>query len=103
MVVTIALETDEAKAAADAATDGIVLLVPRTEGDYARVGTVAKIEDRGELRGGILALVVRGLHRAVIGAGVPGSGSALWVQTERVEEREPSERARELARASPGV
>src|SRR5689334_12173925 len=73
MVVTLALETDEARAAAAAASgDGLhdraqVLLVPRLDGRYAAVGTVAPIEDAGELRGGVKALVVRGLHRAVIG------------------------------------
>ena len=71
MVVTIALETDEARAAADAAgADGQLLLVPRVDGRYARVGTVVQLEDTGELRNGLRALVVRGLHRAVIGAGV---------------------------------
>src|SRR5438270_4031545 len=70
MVVTIALETPEAVAAADAAGSGQVLLVPRLDGAYASVGTVAAVEDQGELRNGLRALVVRGLHRAVIGAGV---------------------------------
>ena len=87
MVVTIALETDEAKAAADAAgADGRLLLVPRVDGRYARVGTIAQIEASGELRNGLRALVVRGLDRAPVGAGVPGTGRALWVQAEPVVE-----------------
>jgi ATP-dependent Lon protease len=100
MVVTIAAETDEARAAADAATstDGLLLLVPRLDGRYARVGTVVEVEDAGELRNGIRALVVRGLHRAVIGAGVPGSGTALWVQADPVGEQDVTDRARQLAR-----
>jgi ATP-dependent Lon protease len=100
MVVTIAAETDEARAAADAATstDGRLLLVPRLDGRYARVGTVVQVEDAGELRNGIRALVVRGLHRAVIGAGVPGSGTALWVQADPVGEQDVTDRARQLAR-----
>ena len=78
MVVTLALETGEAKAAADAALGGDrrVLLVPRTEHGYARVGTVAHIEDAGDLPSGLRALVVRGVQRAVIGAGVAGDGPA---------------------------
>jgi ATP-dependent Lon protease len=84
MVVTLALETDEARAAVDAATDSTVLLVPRIDGLYTRVGTVA-------------AIVVRGLHRARIGVGVPGLGRALVVEAEPVEEGEPTERARQLA------
>ena len=104
MVVTIALETAEARAAADAATgpEGTgrrILLVPRVDGRYASVGTVAAIEDAGELRGGLRALVVRGLHRAVIGAGVPGTGDALWVRVdEAFEANTDTERARDLAR-----
>ncbi len=98
MVVTLATETDEARAAADAAVDGQVLLVPRIDGLYTRVGTIATIEDAGELRGGVRALVVRGVDRARIGAGVPGLGRALMVEAERVVHDEPTDRARELAR-----
>jgi ATP-dependent Lon protease len=105
MVVTIALETPEAQAAADAAsgvsqeTAGQVLLVPRVDGRYGSVGVVTQIEDRGELRNGLRALVVRALHRARIGAGVPGTGTVLWVQAETaVETNTHTPRAHELAR-----
>ncbi|HZR12450.1 MAG TPA: endopeptidase La [Acidimicrobiia bacterium] len=100
MVVTLALETDEAKQVARAATQGerLLLLVPRIDGRYARVGTVARIENDGELPNGIGALVLRGLYRAVVGVGVPGTGDVLWVEAEPVEDGEPTERARELAR-----
>jgi ATP-dependent Lon protease len=100
MVVTIALETDEAKAAADAAraTDDRVLVVPRVDGRYAAVGTVVQVEDVGQLVNGLRALVVRGLQRATIGAGVAGTGTALWVQVDTVDEPAPTDAARELAR-----
>ncbi|TML62669.1 MAG: endopeptidase La, partial [Actinobacteria bacterium] len=100
MVVTIALETDQARAAWAAASEAErqLLLVPVVDGRYARVGTVAVVEDAGDLRSGLQALVVRGLHRAVIGSGVPGTGAALWVQIEPVDEPTATERARELAR-----
>ena len=99
MVVTIALETPEARAAADAAVDRELLLVPRLDGRYAAVGTVASVEDAGELRGGMRALVVRGVRRAVIGAGIPGTGDALWVRVEdAVEVNGGTDRAHELAR-----
>ncbi len=80
MVVTIVLESDEAAAAADAATSGELVLVPRIDGRYATVGTVARIEDRGTLGSGAPALTIRATHRAVIGAGVAGAGDALWVE-----------------------
>ena len=75
-----------------------MLLVPRIDGLYTRVGTVAAIEDAGEVRRGMRAIVVRGLHRAHIGVGVPGLGRALVVEAEPVDEAEPTERAVELAR-----
>ena len=103
MVVTLTIESDEARAAVDAAAasggdERRLLLVPRSDGRYARVGTVATIEDVGALRNGTEALVIRGLHRAVVGVGVPGTGDAVWVQVEPVEETEPTARAKELAR-----
>ncbi len=102
MVVTLSLETPEAQAAVDAAGSdgGTLLLVPRTEnGSYARVGTVAVIEEMGRTPRGVQALVIRGLHRALIGSGVAGTGEAVWVQVEeRPDPEEPSERAEDLAR-----
>jgi ATP-dependent Lon protease len=100
MVVTMALESDEAKVAVEAAlaADRRLLLVPRFDERYARVGTVAKVEDSGDMPSGTRAVVVRGLERVVIGAGVPGTGAALWVQVEGISEPPVSERAVELAR-----
>jgi ATP-dependent Lon protease len=98
MVVTLTIETDEAAAAVEAAGGGELLLVPRLDDRYARVGTVAKVEDVGRLRNGQEALVIRGLRRAVVGSGVPGTGEATWLQAEPVEESPPTERAHELAR-----
>ncbi|HEV7863405.1 MAG TPA: endopeptidase La, partial [Acidimicrobiia bacterium] len=112
MVVPLGLESDEAKAAADAARagDGLLVLVPRIEVEggptvYAKVGTVAKIEEAGRIPGGGRVVLVRGLHRAVLGAGVPGfdpssdgTGTGLFVQVEPVTETEgvPTEHGQEL-------
>ncbi len=97
MVLTIALETDEAKAAVEAAgDDGRLLLVPRVDGRHATVGTVASIESRGQLPSGTPALVVRAHERALLRAGVAGTGSALWLEAEPVDPPVTDE-ARELA------
>ncbi len=91
MVVTLALETDEAMAAADAAAKAgnTLLLVPRhAEGRYARVGTVARIENRGNLPGGMPALVIRATVRAEVGLGVIGETSGLWVHASPVDDGE---------------
>jgi ATP-dependent Lon protease len=101
MVITLTVESAEARAAVDAASDDderLLLLVPRVDGRYARVGTIATIEDVGQLRNGTEALVIRGLRRATLGLGVPGTGAATWVQAEPVAESEATPRARELAR-----
>jgi len=103
MVVTVTIETPEAVAAADAAgRDGELVLVPRLDGSWAQVGVLAKVENAGQLPNGVRASIVRGLYRARIDHGVisPAGGAdpATWVQVERVDEPEPTERARELAR-----
>ena len=101
MVVTIALDSDEAQVAADAALGAIgrLLLVPQVDGRSARIGTVAKIEDIADLPGGRRAVVVRGLHRARVGAGVASEGPGLWVGAEPVEDATPPSAAtREAAR-----
>lgn len=101
MVVTLTVESDEASAAVDAASqddERLLLLVPRIGDRYARVGTVGKIEDVGALRNGTEALVIRGISRATVGVGVAGTGEALWVQSQAVPELGPTDRARQLAR-----
>jgi ATP-dependent Lon protease len=100
MVVTLALETDEARAAADAAAraDDTLLLVPRqADGRYARVGTVARIENRGNLPGGMPALVIRATTRAEVGVGVIGQTSALWVHVSPLPDGEVTGEVAELA------
>ncbi|HEY3023920.1 MAG TPA: LON peptidase substrate-binding domain-containing protein, partial [Actinomycetota bacterium] len=101
MVVTLTIESDDARTAVSAAraTGGELLLVPRIDSRYARVGTVGKVEDVGSLPSGMEAVVIRGLHRATIGAGVPGTGDATWVQVEpSPDPSETTEQARKLAR-----
>jgi ATP-dependent Lon protease len=101
MVVTLTLESEEAQRAVAAAesNDSELLLVPRIGQRYARVGTVARVEDVGRLQNGMDALVIRGLHRAVVGVGVPGTGDATWIQAEPAPDpEETSPRAQELAR-----
>ena len=97
MVVTLTIESDEARAAVGAAAEGddaLLMTVPRVDGRYARVGVVAKIEDVGRLRSGVEAVVIRGLRRASVGLGVPGTGEATWVQIGPEPEEPVSERAR---------
>ena len=96
--VTLDAEIQAAVDAARAAGDDTLLAVPRLDGAYGSVGTVALIERVGRLPTGEPAAVLRGLARAQIGSGVPGPGAALWVESTPFEEPEPTGKSRELAR-----
>jgi ATP-dependent Lon protease len=100
MVFTMALESEEATAAAEAAgaADGHFVIVPFIDGRYASVGVVAEVMESGELPGGMAAVAVRGVERARLGTAVPGTGQALWVEVEVVEEAAATEETSELAR-----
>jgi ATP-dependent Lon protease len=101
MVVTIPLEREEAKAAVQAAreTDGLVLLVPRVEGRYATVGTVARVEEARKLPNGIEVAVLQGLYRASAGSATAGTGAALRVHAQPQPDLNPlSEQAQAMAR-----
>jgi len=79
MVVPLRLDEAEIQSAVDAAgsADRKVLVVPRLDGKYAAIGTVAVLEQVGRLPSGEKAAVVRGETRAQIGTGVTGPGAAL--------------------------
>jgi ATP-dependent Lon protease len=100
MVFTMALESDEARVAVEAAQSagGRLLLVPHIEGRYASVGVIAEVMEEGTLPGGLQAVAVRGDQRATIGTGVPGTGAALWVEAEPLDEGEATPAVGELAR-----
>ena len=99
MVAPIALDagTQAAVDAATTAADSRLLIVPRTEGTYASRGVLAIIEQVGRLPQGGQAVVVRGVQRAKIGAGVSGAGAALWVQATLIDDSEATPRTAELA------
>ncbi len=100
MMVTIPLEREDAQAAVAAARerDQLVLLVPRVEGRYARIGTVACLEDARTLPNGVEIAVLQGLYRATVGSAA-GTAAALLVHVERApEEHASTERSHGLAR-----
>ncbi len=90
MVVTLRIETDEGRRAVAAAedADGLILLVPKVNGDYAGVGTVARIQDASGT-----SVVVEGLARARVGAGRAGTHDALWVDAEQYPEADVHDEA----------
>jgi ATP-dependent Lon protease len=90
MTVTLTVDTaDEAR----------VLLVPRHEQEYATVGTVADVVEQVRLPGGVQAVALSGLHRAVIGAAHTDAQGQLRVEVdERPDENPPPVATRELER-----
>ena len=81
----------------DVGGESRVLLVPRHDGEYASVGTVAEVTELGRLPGGASVATLEGLHRAVIGAAETGSDGRLYVEVEeRPDDTPPPVKTREL-------
>jgi ATP-dependent Lon protease len=100
MTVTLSVEGDEQRAAVDAARKGsqLVLLVPRIDGKFASVGTVASLQDSGQLPNGAEVTIIRGEYRAKLGGGQADVGGALWVQVVPARDGEPTEKEQHLGR-----
>jgi ATP-dependent Lon protease len=83
----------------DVGDEDRVLLVPKHEDEYAKVGTVAKVTDRIRLPGGGRAVALEGLHRGIAGAAGSDSRGRLFVDVEERPDPEPADgRIRELER-----
>ena len=75
-----------------------VLLVPRHEGEYSAVGTVADVTEIARLPGGARVATLEGLYRGVIGAATTGPDGRLYVDVEeRPDETPPPVVTRKLA------
>src|SRR5579864_8402515 len=101
MTVTLAVEGDSQKAAIEAARQGgrLILLVPRVEGKFGAIGTVARLGDSADLPTGAEAFMIRGEYRARLGSGQADIGGALWVKADPITDPEPpTEKSVELAR-----
>jgi ATP-dependent Lon protease len=83
--------------AVDTGNEEQVLLVPRHDGEYAKVGTVAEVGERVRMPGGGKAVNLMGLHRAELGAAHTDPQGNLRVEiTERPDEEPPGIQTREL-------
>jgi ATP-dependent Lon protease len=81
MTVTLPLETGE---------ETRVLLAPRHEGTYAKVGTVAEIVESGRLPGGARVVTLTGLQRALLRAAATGTEGRLYVEVEPLADETPA-------------
>jgi ATP-dependent Lon protease len=76
-----------------------VLLVPKHEGEFAKVGVVADVVDHVRLPGGGRAVELMGLHRGVAGAAQTGLRGELRVDVAEHEDEVPVDgKTRELER-----
>ncbi|NIT94887.1 MAG: hypothetical protein GWN73_36705, partial [Actinobacteria bacterium] len=67
---------------------GRLLLVPRIEGEYATVGTIADIQEVTQENG--RAALISGVARATFGAASTRGDDVLWVDAERVYDEDLS-------------
>src|SRR6266536_337171 len=84
---------------ADVGDEDRVLLVPRHDGEYAKVGTVAEVAERVRLPGGVGAVNLVGLHRGIAGAAQTDAQGRLRVEVqEQLDVEPPGAKTRELER-----
>src|SRR5436190_20218386 len=84
MAVPVAIESDAARAAIAAAqqTGGLLLIVPRIDGNYAGIGTVAKVDEAGRLPDGREGVALQGLYRGVLNGAAQERTGSLWIAVE---------------------
>jgi ATP-dependent Lon protease len=81
MTVTLPLDTGG---------ETTVLLVPRHEGAYAKVGTVAEVVESARLPGGAAVVTLAGRRRALLHAAETGRDGRLYVEAEERPDEAPA-------------
>src|SRR3954470_1812861 len=74
---TVVFPTMDVTLPVDAGDETRVLLVPRHEGEFAKVGTIAVVTDQVRLPGGGRAVQLSGVARGIVGAGSSDSQGRL--------------------------
>ncbi len=74
----------------DVGSDDRVLLVPRREHTYAKVGIVAEVSERMRLAGRGVAVSLTGLHRATLGGAAADPDGVLRVDCEARPDQTPA-------------
>jgi ATP-dependent Lon protease len=96
---TVVFPTMDVTLPIDVGDETRVLLIPRHEGEFARVGTVAEVTDRVRLPGGARAVSLAGVARGVAGAASADTTGRLIVEVDEHVDPEPVDgRTRELVR-----
>jgi ATP-dependent Lon protease len=96
---TIVFPNMNVSVAVDVGDEERVFLVPRHEGEYVKVGTVAEVGETIRLPGGGRAVSLSGLHRGIAGAAHTEVDGRLYVDVEeRPDVEPPGIESRELER-----
>jgi ATP-dependent Lon protease len=96
---TVVFPTMDVTLPVDTGDDDRVLLVPRHEGEYASVGTIAKVAQKVRLPGGGHGAMLEGISRGVAGAAHTDHAGRLRVEVEeRVDDVPVDGRTRDLER-----
>jgi ATP-dependent Lon protease len=84
----------------DVGEDERVFLIPRTDGEFGRVGVVAEVVEHGRSRRGVPVATVVGLHRGIAGAATNmDDDGTLHVEVQEIHDGHPDdEHTREVAR-----
>src|SRR5262249_31765449 len=76
--------------AADVGAEQRVLLVPKHENEYAKVGAVAEVLERAGMPGGTEAVAISGLPRGLVGAASTDAEGRLRVEVEEHPDETPA-------------
>src|SRR5919108_1125691 len=96
---TVVFPTMDVTLPVDPGEEEQVLLVPRHEGEYARVGTIARVANRLRLPGGARGAHFEGVARGIAGAAHTDAAGRLRVEvTEHPDDVPVDGRTRELER-----
>src|SRR3954468_15579991 len=79
---TVVFPTMDVTLPVDTGDESRVLLIPRHDGEFAKVGTIAEVTDRVRLPGGGRAVSLSGVARGVAGAAHSDSSGRLRVEVE---------------------
>jgi len=86
----------------DVGDDERVVLVPRLQDVYARVGVVAEVSERVRMAGRGFAVTLMGAHRATLGSASADQDGVLRVDYEaRPDQNPPAIQTRDLEREYP--
>ena len=96
---TVVFPTMDVTLPVDVGDEERVLLVPRHEGSFASVGTIARVADRVRLPGGVRGASLEGVSRGIPGAAAADQRGQLRVEVTEVPDETPVDgRTRTLER-----